>query len=542
MQFNTAYPAYSRCPSLPPYLTPHSGEVNIAVSALCSEEAKKSEPRIIKFLEDSTPSQILEVAKTITCLSWGKLNIESQEESEKIEPETVAKMIWVFLKNQTSIKTAFCAAATRGLKKYDISELVSIARSLDDLNYRDAELSRKLKDFIVASFLSKKKLSTQDIVWSAFAFRKEHLNIGFYTLLKDASKKNLKEFSVEELGILAKAFTQANFKDAQFWKNIDCIVCKKKENLSPEDAVNLIWSYSYLAWRNRWNPSWNPSDTRNRHLTLISDLKDVFLRPDVQLNAEQLSKTAWAFKHLNFIDDELFEKISNLSVSSFVDKDDFTFAELITITKSLTGTRKIGEEVLKELILKIEQKVEEKDPSIKPALLSQVAYAVLTKYCKSDDYQGFIEKMLDAIMETSAHEWTGDELSQIHTTYCIYMKKNKVEEFMPESLRKRIEQYQNDRKRQRPSLFHEKVIAYLRRQNFRFLVEFRFGSFDIDIAFLKDKLAIEVDGPCHFDHHGRYLEEHIVKEFLLEHEGWRLCRIKSEELMKEQLDEFLKIK
>lgn len=63
----------------------------------------------------------------------------------------------------------------------------------------------------------------------------------------------------------------------------------------------------------------------------------------------------------------------------------------------------------------------------------------------------------------------------------------------------------------------------------------------IDFAFLNIKLAVELDGACHYNHGKERLEHDYKKDEILEKKGWKIFRISYNENTQDKINEFMEI-
>jgi len=79
-------------------------------------------------------------------------------------------------------------------------------------------------------------------------------------------------------------------------------------------------------------------------------------------------------------------------------------------------------------------------------------------------------------------------------------------------------------------------------KRFDIVNEFSIYPYSIDFAFVNIKLAVELDGRCHFDNGKNRIDHDIKKDkFLTEEKGWKIFRISFNELNEETIERFLEV-
>lgn len=88
--------------------------------------------------------------------------------------------------------------------------------------------------------------------------------------------------------------------------------------------------------------------------------------------------------------------------------------------------------------------------------------------------------------------------------------------------------------------FHENVIVkYKLYEKYDIVNEFAFYPYFIDFAFTNIKLAVEMDGGCHFKNGKERFEGDLKKDKTLINKGWKVFRIAYYEINEEKIKEFL---
>lgn len=92
------------------------------------------------------------------------------------------------------------------------------------------------------------------------------------------------------------------------------------------------------------------------------------------------------------------------------------------------------------------------------------------------------------------------------------------------------------------SWFYDNIIVkYNLHSKYDIVNEYPFYPYFIDFAFLNIKLAVELDGACHFNN-GEPRKQHDIKrdDFLIEN-GWKVFRISYKEINTETINKFINI-
>lgn len=84
------------------------------------------------------------------------------------------------------------------------------------------------------------------------------------------------------------------------------------------------------------------------------------------------------------------------------------------------------------------------------------------------------------------------------------------------------------------------ILKYSLQNNYDIIYEYSEYPYFIDFAFLNIKLAIELDGKCHFINGNERLQHDIKKDELLVNKGWSVYRIKFDQIeSKITIDKFI---
>lgn len=88
--------------------------------------------------------------------------------------------------------------------------------------------------------------------------------------------------------------------------------------------------------------------------------------------------------------------------------------------------------------------------------------------------------------------------------------------------------------------YEEVIIKYNLSQKYDICTEYCEFPYFIDFAFLNIKLAVQLDGKCHFSHGDKRLEHDFQKDKDLSQKGWKIFRIKYDQTNQSIIQEFLK--
>lgn len=333
-----------------------------------------------------------------------------------------------------------------------------------------------------------------------------------------------------QVSLVAKGLVQASHIDSKLFGALRDRAIDQKENFTPNEIVNTLWAYCYADWKKEEDPS----ITRQLNMAMIDAFRFPLINRMDELYMGQAVRIAWTFKNMNLTDKDFFQ-----SVKASIEKklDTLSPASFEMIIKILCQIKDIGDDLLIKMLSIISDK--SKDNCYFTAeVLSTITYYVLMKFCKNDEnvasYEKFIAEALKIIAIMNHLEWTNDSLMQLNTITTIYEAKGHTVDNQLISrlgiLLKAIRQLKQ--KNAKPSYFHKNVHYHLNRllgnknRDLTFTDEYLFEhNFSIDIACTKIKLAIEVDGHCHFDEQGSYMSKNIIKETLLAIKKWNLVRI-----------------
>lgn len=89
--------------------------------------------------------------------------------------------------------------------------------------------------------------------------------------------------------------------------------------------------------------------------------------------------------------------------------------------------------------------------------------------------------------------------------------------------------------------FDECIIKYNLLEKYDIVNEYAYYPYFIDFAFLNIKLAVELDGACHFKNGDKRIEHDIKKDSFLLSQGWKIFRINYKENTEDKIKEFISI-
>lgn len=87
--------------------------------------------------------------------------------------------------------------------------------------------------------------------------------------------------------------------------------------------------------------------------------------------------------------------------------------------------------------------------------------------------------------------------------------------------------------------FNDKCIEYNLPEKFDIVNEYTVSKYSIDFAFINEKIAVELDGKCHFINGDERIQTDIEKDEFLISEGWSVFRIRFDEITNDKFEEFI---
>lgn len=411
-------------------------------------------------------------------------------------------------------------------------EIVSIACALDHVDFTrsnpDDEIFNKIIQGLQMMSSSKSAKDVESDVWANFALRKVKVEKKqLLTRLCDNIIGNKKKLTPLQISLMVTSIVQANLSRPISMALLRKEAIEKKDLFTINQIVNTLWGYCYLQ-RNE-----DPVIVFQQNKPMIEAFAPKLIHEIDELNVDQAVRLAWTYRQMNITDQAFFKAIAEKIKT---DMYHLTEAALVTIAKSLTSIDILNDCVLIELLQYFQKKSTISD-CFTTAHLAEISYAVLVKYCGNDCnfafYEQFIYAMLQRMRAISASKWEHDHLWQLRTIYIIFRAKSELKH---PDLISGIEDLIQSIKIASPlpesSKLHMDVLSHtqflLKDHLPACMIKKEFpleGNFSIDIAIPKYKLAIEVDGRCHFDEHGNYIAKNIIKETVLKINGWRLFRI-----------------
>lgn len=452
------------------------------------------------------------------------------------------------------IASVYDAVQNALTKKRSLDELTTLACALDHIGYHhinanDAIYQTIIDDISKMFFISSSR-NVQIDVWTVFSLRKVKVEkMSLYHKLANHIKSSANNLMPLEISLAVNGFVQAGFKKPEIFHALRNEAINKSNKFTVNQAVNTLWAYCY----GNWSQNKDPSVTRQANLKMIERFTPVFIHQMSDLNVDQTVRIAWVFKNMNVTEPQLFDAVRNKIKGNI---SLLTPQAFVNITKLLSNINGNDVQVLLQLLETIEK---EKFDWFSSEQLTEMAYAVLIKFCYGDsnfpNYSRFIMKTL-MHLNAKGPKLTDKELWHIRTIIKIYQAKTNSELHL-DNLHAWIEGAQAlNFPPSQSSRFHLDVKKHLdellfeRRNPLVFENEMPFeGYFSVDISSTEIMVAIECDGQCHLDESGHYMPKNIIKETLLEINGWNLVRItqnewptsdsKKKELLEEKLKKFL---
>lgn len=568
-------------------------------------EEKKTFPfviEIIKRIHALSFEKLIVLTESIDSYCWKDTTEEIDfqkvpSEQQLSGADKVALCIWSFVKPHTKdgssenrLKQELAQALTMQGSSFSsqcsIPQIVTIARAIDDIHgFESKPLPEKISAFFAqfkARIMSQKTLKADEIAWVAFASRKVRpLPSDLFIFLRDQWLSLTDPIAPREVCVMAKAFTQTftQLQDTnpssmtkksddkplawdgarveleptlRLYENLGARIESTSGQMDATDVTHGIWAYAYLSWD---NVLWKDREGRelkvfrnNARINLLNKkVIDALLEPTIrnlsEASEDYFSKICWSAKRLSCSETLL---LHNIYARIRQDAGKFTPPQLTTIFHSLVNTHNSDQTTLNQLIAEIRIR---RGAQFLPKDLVKITQSMLIPYCASDQIGQIIGTYLQLIISYAPKlEWGDEELSQINTIYNFYRLKTKNREqfFLPPTLQEAIDAAL---KKNNPesSKFHEEVaknISSMGRVK-PFVNEHKFYSFSIDIAFVRERVAVEIDGPDHFVSGTKTPKpKEKIKESMLRMDGWVLVRIphfawKAEHDKKEYLKKIL---
>ena len=500
---------------------------------------------VLSSLRSCSKQKFLEVAQSISKLSW---------EGEVDVTQAIAKEIFTLKsKTFTEAKEAFLQdfkeITLAQLKECDLQDCISIVRAVDDLmdslirsipaEESEAtalkfitlltDLFQKIIDKLGNDFTE--KLTDLDVARTAFSCRKFKLrNNTLYLKISQLSQEAINKFIPKAIGLFAKGFTQqAAAKGEQYPDFFDKLSYSiKGKRFAGEDLTYTIWAYAYAD-----NHSLQGSDqekVKNFNQRMLDNLITTNANLG-ELSPHDLSQILYSLKEFRKI------KISPLILDSLCQSIIPKAAEFdnMGLAAAFKNLRLLGQV---ETLFSLVQLVADKIKKCNGQAVLNIAYALVTLFCTEEDneaknlIQKFLKTLWLRIIEESLKNWPEVEFSTIQIVYYASLKILKVTDLkLPKVLEEKIAAYLKSVVHA-PSPPHREVYAALNTMGlpYKFVNEHPFISYSIDIADIANKIAIEVDGKDHFvPGTKKRVAKEIVREKLLEIEGWKVIHIPTSE-------------
>lgn len=509
----------------------------ITMRALYKKLGGLSKPNLLKLF-----LQIKELA--LICFRDGQVEspaVFDPNEMNEFEPRKIAIFLNHFLVSDTkdpivlgirqALKQVLVRRVNTFVAQFNFSQLVTTACSLEFVQCHDIQIFKDLRSRIVESW---PKESTSEVIshltWLAFGFRHEQTRdtVLFQKIGDCFGSNQIRDLSNEELVRLIKAFTYAKYK----YKSLYALVAKEvmKRDFTTCQAADIYWSFAYIVDKDKDGGGYTKENCKD----LIFHLKKCVSRKFDQLNSNQITRLTWcesAFK----IDDPAFANALTDRTIAIINM--FTVKELVTSVKKFSQVKELNPNILMALIQASMVKIDE----FEPTHLTQLAYGLLSQYCSlnstmGNQWESSIKKWLERIFDANSTDFDEFDLSRIDSIYRIYYGKTQDQSLiMPAALRRIIDEHFVKLRQETPqsSRFHRDVAHHLGQFKPGFVNEHFFFGYRIDIAYVDEKIAIEVDGNAfHKDQNMMPLAKERIKEYLLGLYGWQLYRVSSTEWYK----------
>lgn len=521
----------------------------------CENQVYQSMRQMSWCLAVCSTSNLIKLLKSIKkqayiCFKDGNVERSSNPTPKDIshfEADKIAKYLNDFLTLETQdqitlglrqeIKTQLCNKVCSCIERLNFDQLATTASALEFVKCQDVSLFRQLTSRIDQQW-PKQKLpqSLTALTWVAFGLRNENVrNLTVFDKIADSFRQpDIDNLSNQDLVRLAKSFTYAKFKNQRLFACINRSA--QKRDFTSCEAADLYWSYAYIVAKD-YSQGGGYDRDYCRHL--IGALKACILKHRETLNPNQITRITWCEKVFKIDDPEFLAAIKEPTKRLI---PSFTKEELLTSLKSFCQMKKVDRTVLESLIHGCKDKIDE----FKPTELTQMAYGLLAQFCalKTSRFElkDFIKLILERIFAIDPKQFNDEDLCRINSVYRIYIGKAKDEQFeMPSGIIEALLLYFISRHKpiEHSSTFHKEVAAYLSKIKPGFENECNFYGFSLDMAYVNEKIAWEVDGDLyHKDQNNLPLAKERIKETLLEIEGWKLHRICSSEWPKSNEERF----
>ncbi len=450
---------------------------------------------------------------------------------------------------------------------YTLSELIDITSILSFMGYyssdekkdRGAELEigeDKISVTIQEKLLEKMKTANSvdldSSVWGLFYLRKwketeikKNLFISFSRIIYPyVGRLKALEISLVAIGLRDSSHYPSDTNPLKSYKSEILSLLRFKsiliKSFTANEAVNILHAFCYDG---RKNASKSPAVVFQENGKVVDAFRLKIISNIADLSPGQISRICWTFKNMNL---RSYDFYRDAELQILTNLENCSIQNLITSTRSLCSLAKSDETVTKCLNHIISKLCI--DSSIKKEWLVSLCYAVLIRLCVCVRnstyrenficYENFIHTVLKHIVEKEDSEvLTNFDLLKLTTIITIYKEKGKkvdqtllnlLETFLPQS--ELPVQPQS-------SEFHLEVEGYMTKlfpsENLQ--SEYLFESnFFLDIAYPEKRIAVEIDGPSHFDETSNVISSDIIKETLLEIRGWRLVRLSHKEWPKRE--------
>ncbi len=366
--------------------------------------------------------------------------------------------------------------------------------------------------------------------WTIFALRKikcpEQKKI-LYELAWDVVN-HAKEITSFEISLVKIGLTHAGIQNTNINNCLRLLTNLKYPSFTVNEMVNTLWSHCYQK------KDVDPSLIYRENKILYEKFKCKLISEMNILSVDQVVRIAWTVFYMNIRDDEFSEAVAANILEHL---DELNGKEIVNITKRFCNSGSSLNPSLLKLLELFERKLN------CPLFftwknISEVAYFVLIKYCeKSNEFDhGVFTKFLNVLVREALinRNLKKEDLYSIKTVLTILFENGEADEDLPiKKCLDLLELNKPEGKRlfNQSSRFHREVadtLSLIVKSPFENEHPFE-DDYSLDIAFPDLKLAIEVDGYCHFDNHYNYIPKDLIKETLLKLRNWKLVRITSME-------------
>lgn len=505
---------------------------------------------LVSQITHCTPLFFFQLAKEMQSITAQEYSIISHPKTDFISPEDqlpAANLLARRIRELTakSSSTEQCQDQFRMVignkarvllqQNLDMHETVSIACALDFVRFAQKHPVEEIFEMISHKMESIAARCLNLDVWAVFTLRKLNMpHLHCFKSLFHHIDSNIKVLTPLQISLVTIAIVQGRHPQSNLMNSLRKQATLISSDFNANEAINTIWSYCYQYQYPDRNI--DPTKIRQENASLIEAFKFKLIDEMSSVDIDQTVRISWCLLKMNVRDQKFFETVEK-NIAGKVHT--LTEESLINIAKKYCQLENFDEFLITCLMAEILKRLKVNPNCFNSTLLASVTYDLLMKYCdlnndKWNSFEFIIGTLLYRIANLEDATWENNARIQLKTICAIFkvgsprVKKDLIGqlEIIAENLDAKKDKYNKS------STLHRKVEMCLKKlltayndapqhQN-----EYPFErDFSLDIAFPDLKCAIEVDGPCHNDENGNFLNKNIIKETLLKIRGWELIRI-----------------